>query len=60
MITLRQTLIQQMNTFDMLIFSPCFNSSDVEFVWALIKEILLDAIHQFVPQIKIQLNDFPK
>ena len=23
-------------------FSPCFNSSDVEFVWALIKDILLD------------------
>jgi len=41
-------------------FSPCFHSTDVEFVWAQIKEILLDTIHQFVPQIKIKPNDFPK
>ena len=49
-----------MNTFNMLTFLPALNSSDVEFVWTLIKEILLDAIHLFVPKIKIKLNDFPK
>ena len=45
-------------------FSPCFNSSDVEFLWALIKEILLDVIHQLFyksrSNLMIFLNGLPQ
>ena len=41
-------------------FLFCFHSSDVEYVWAAIKETLLNTIHLFVPELKIKLKAFPR
>jgi len=37
-----------------------FHSSDVEYVWATIKEALLNVIHLFIPELKIKPNAFPR
>ena len=41
-------------------FSPCQHSSDAEFVWSFVKQILLDCIDRFVPKITIKSNAHPK
>ena len=41
-------------------FSPCLSSSDVEFVWAFIRDAIYSGFDLFVPSIRLRTKSFPK
>ena len=41
-------------------FSPYFQSHNIEFIWSYIESILINAMYQFIPRIKIHSNQQPR
>ena len=41
-------------------FSPCFQSHNIEIIWSYNKSTLINAMYQFIPQIKIHSNQQPR
>ena len=40
-------------------FTPCYSSHNVEFIWQTINDILMNAMHLFIPVNKIHLDNCP-
>ena len=40
-------------------FTPCYSSNNVEHIWESINDLLLNAIHIFIPMSKIHCNQQP-
>ena len=41
-------------------FSSCFQSNDVEFVWSSIKQLIFNAMHLFIPKVRLKSHQSPK
>ena len=41
-------------------FSPCFNSTDVEFVWSFIRDAIYRGFDLFVPSVRLKPKAYPK
>ncbi len=41
-------------------FDTCFSSTNIEFVWYVLKSIIHDAMHLFIPKIKLKSSANPK
>ena len=35
-------------------FSTCFNSNNIEFIWSIIRQSIITAMHLFIPKVKVK------
>ena len=41
-------------------FTPCFTSTNVEYVWSFIKNTISNSVNKFVPRVRLKTNQRPK